>query len=61
MATRRDGTRIDYRLAGPDAAAARDTYLGPDDVEQVTCEELLRRAETGEVVVLDVRPVEAAT
>ncbi len=37
---------------------ARLAYLGGDDVEQVPREELLRRAETGDVVVLDVRPVE---
>jgi rhodanese-related sulfurtransferase len=35
---------------------ARVSYLGPDDVEQVPREELLRRVETGGVVVLDVRP-----
>ncbi len=76
VATRRDGTRIHYRLAGPDVAAlytrlrgvaghhspqvaaARDTYLGPADTEQVSREELVRRARTGQVVVLDVRPAE---
>jgi rhodanese-related sulfurtransferase/DNA-binding MarR family transcriptional regulator len=36
---------------------ARLAYLG-GDVEEVPREELLRRAETGDVVVLDVRPVE---
>jgi rhodanese-related sulfurtransferase len=73
VATRREGTKIYYRLAGtdvaalyalvrtvasahlPDVEAARTAYLGPD-TEQVTREELLRRAESGEVVVLDVRP-----
>jgi rhodanese-related sulfurtransferase len=39
-------------------AAARDAYLGPDDAEQVSRQELLRRARAGEVVVLDVRPAE---
>ena len=37
---------------------ARVAYLGGDDVEELPREELLRRAETGDVVVLDVRPVE---
>lgn len=37
---------------------ARLAYLGGDDVEQVPREELLRRARAGDVVVLDVRPVE---
>jgi rhodanese-related sulfurtransferase len=43
----------------PDVDVARARYLGiddGDDVEQVGREELLRRAEAGEVVVLDVRP-----
>lgn len=74
VTTRRAGTKIYYRLAGPDVAAlyallrsvanthlpdvaaARLAYLGPD-TEQVTREELLRRADTG-VTVLDVRPRE---
>lgn len=37
---------------------ARVAYLGGDDVEQVPREELMRRAQAGDVVVLDVRPVE---
>lgn len=37
---------------------ARAAYLGGDDVEQVPREELLRRAEAGDVLVLDVRPGE---
>lgn len=45
----------------PDVVAARDRYLGPrtaDDParEEIGRDELLRRARTGEVVVLDVRP-----
>ncbi|MEV4711615.1 metalloregulator ArsR/SmtB family transcription factor [Micromonospora sp. NPDC049374] len=74
VASRRDGTRIHYRLAGDDVAglfqmlrdvaathladvvAASRAYLGPDDAVPVGREELLRRAEQGEVVVLDVRP-----
>lgn len=73
VATRRDGTKVHYRLAGndvaalyalvrtvasehlPDVEAATAAYLGPD-TEQVTRAELVRRAESGEVVVLDVRP-----
>jgi len=76
VATRRDGVRIHYRLAGQDVAAlyallrqvaqthqagvetARTAYLGTDEVEEVGREELLARAESGEVVVLDVRPAE---
>ncbi|RSM80878.1 ArsR family transcriptional regulator [Kibdelosporangium aridum] len=75
VTTRREGTKIYYRLAGddvaglyalvrtvasdhlPDVEAARAAYLGPD-TEQVDRVELLRRAQSGEVVVLDVRPRE---
>lgn len=75
VATRREGTKVFYRLAGQDVAAlyalvrsvatervpevarARGAYLGPD-TDQVSREELLRRAAAGEVVVLDVRPAE---
>jgi rhodanese-related sulfurtransferase len=74
VATRREGTKIFYRLAGPDvadliirarevatahlpdAAAARDNYLGADRIESIGRDELLRRVEAGRVVVLDVRP-----
>jgi rhodanese-related sulfurtransferase/DNA-binding transcriptional ArsR family regulator len=75
VATRRDGTRIYYRLAGddvarlyqalrevarahlPDAEAARAAYLGSDEpAEPVSRSELLRRAQSGEVLVIDVRP-----
>lgn len=76
VATRREGVRIHYRLAGDDVAAlyallrrvaqthqagveaARTAYLGDDRPEGVGREELLARAQTGEVVVLDVRPAE---
>ncbi|MEV3961539.1 metalloregulator ArsR/SmtB family transcription factor [Nocardia sp. NPDC050193] len=76
VATRRDGVRIHYRLAGPDVAAllvllrkvaethqaavapARDAYLGPAAGAELTRDELLARSAAGEVVVLDVRPVE---
>ena len=43
----------------PDVDVARTRYLGieaGEDTEQVDREELLRRAQAGEVVVLDVRP-----
>ncbi|KUN82218.1 ArsR family transcriptional regulator [Streptomyces bungoensis] len=76
VTTRREGTRIHYRLAGDDVAhlfallrtvaethraavpVARDAYLGSDGAQVVTREELRARVETGDVVVLDVRPVE---
>ncbi|APU43417.1 ArsR/SmtB family transcription factor [Streptomyces sp. TN58] len=76
VATRREGVRIHYRLAGDDVAqlfallrrvadrhqaavpAARDAYLGEDGAAEVTHEELLARVEVGNVVVLDVRPLE---
>jgi rhodanese-related sulfurtransferase len=77
VATRRDGNRMYYRLAGPDVAAlyaqlrdvavghladvdvARRAYLGQDGaVEEVGRDELLDRAQAGELVVLDVRPNE---
>ncbi|MFG2290215.1 ArsR/SmtB family transcription factor [Streptomyces sp. NPDC048595] len=76
VATRREGVRIHYRLAGDDvarlfallrkvaerhqaaAAAARDAHLGADDGAHVSREELRARVAVGDVVVLDVRPVE---
>jgi rhodanese-related sulfurtransferase/DNA-binding MarR family transcriptional regulator len=76
VTTRREGTSIHYRLAGPEVfelwrnlrtlAASRLTeverlaaaYLGGrDQLEPVTCEELARRLQDGDpLVVLDVRP-----
>jgi rhodanese-related sulfurtransferase len=75
VATRRDGTKVYYRLAGPDiaelyaqlrnvaarhvadVAVAARAYLGDDDtVEVVDRAELLRRADSGDLIVLDVRP-----
>jgi rhodanese-related sulfurtransferase/DNA-binding transcriptional ArsR family regulator len=76
VTTRREGTSVHYRLAGPEVfelwralrilAAARlaeverlaVAYLGArDQLEPVTREELARRLEDGEpVVILDVRP-----
>ncbi|MBC9728664.1 metalloregulator ArsR/SmtB family transcription factor [Streptomyces sp. TRM68367] len=76
VATRREGVRIHYRLAGDDVAhlfallrkvteshqaavlVARDAYLGEDGAAELTREELQARVEAGDVVVLDVRPVE---
>lgn len=40
----------------PRTELARRAYLGPEDTEEVDTEDLLRRAQGGEVVVLDVRP-----
>lgn len=40
----------------PHTEPARRAYLGPDDTDPVDTEELLRRLDAGEVVVLDVRP-----
>ena len=80
VASRREGIRVYYRLAGDDVAAlyraVRDTasarlldaqaasaaYLGGSAAaEPVAREELLRRAQAGEVLVLDVRPAEEYT
>src|SRR6266511_2761498 len=72
VSTRRDGTSVWYRLAAPEGfeawralralAASRlaAAYLGGRDLlEPVTREELARRLENGdELVVLDVRPAE---
>jgi rhodanese-related sulfurtransferase len=41
-----------------DLAPVAAAYLGPDDTEAVNRDELLRRARTGRVTVLDVRPAE---
>ncbi|WP_449061220.1 ArsR/SmtB family transcription factor [Planomonospora algeriensis] len=74
VTTRKQGTKVFYRLAGADVAAlwahlrgvaaahlaaverARAAYLGSDDAEQLTREELLERVQAGEVTVIDVRP-----
>jgi rhodanese-related sulfurtransferase len=40
----------------PATAPARRAYLGPDDTEAVSREELLERTRSGDLVVLDVRP-----
>ena len=41
----------------PHTELARRAYLGPEDTEAVSTEELLRRLDRGHAVVLDVRPV----
>lgn len=51
-----DTVRAVAQARRPQTQAARRSYLGPEDVEVVDRDELLRRAATGEVVVLDVRP-----
>jgi rhodanese-related sulfurtransferase/DNA-binding transcriptional ArsR family regulator len=76
VATRREGVRIHYRLAGDDVAqlfallrkvaeahqaavaAARDAYLGEDTTGEMSHAELRARVAAGDVVILDVRPVE---
>ncbi|WP_213573821.1 metalloregulator ArsR/SmtB family transcription factor [Rhodococcus sp. USK13] len=42
----------------PDVEAARTAYLGPADTEHVSKDQLLERARSGKVTVLDVRPRE---
>ena len=78
--TRREGTRIYYRLASDavcelfvsvrDLAAeryaevemlVRDYFEARDQLEPVTRDELLSRADDGDIVVLDVRPHEEYT
>jgi rhodanese-related sulfurtransferase/DNA-binding HxlR family transcriptional regulator len=44
------------QLHRPHTEHARRAYLGPADTDAVDTAELLRRLETGDVVVLDVRP-----
>ncbi|MER7008568.1 metalloregulator ArsR/SmtB family transcription factor [Dactylosporangium sp. NPDC000555] len=76
VATRRDGVRIHYRLAGHDVAellallrkvaeqhqtnvpAARTAYLGPDSAPEITRDQLQTRANTGSLLLLDVRPLD---
>jgi rhodanese-related sulfurtransferase/DNA-binding MarR family transcriptional regulator len=76
VSTRKEGTRVYYRLAGTDIAAlwaelrdvasthlaevdrVRSAYLGADDVDEVTRDELLLRLEAGDVTLIDVRPRE---
>jgi rhodanese-related sulfurtransferase len=40
----------------PHTEPARRAYLGPEDTAALDSHELLRRVETGDVVLLDVRP-----
>jgi rhodanese-related sulfurtransferase/DNA-binding transcriptional ArsR family regulator len=75
--TRKEGTKVFYRLSGFDVAAfvvvlrdlarsrlpevdqvVRDYFGARDALEPVGREELLQRAGTGKVVILDVRPVQ---
>lgn len=42
----------------PAAGQARIAYLGPDDTDQLSREELLERVRTGTATVIDVRPIE---
>jgi rhodanese-related sulfurtransferase len=76
VSTRKDGTKVYYRLAGTDIAAlwadlrdvasihlasvdrVRSAYLGADDGDEVTRDELLQRLEAGDVTLIDVRPSE---
>ena len=76
VSTRKEGTKVYYRLAGIDVAAlwaelrdvasthlanvdrVRGAYLGADDVDEVTRDELLSRLKAGEVTLIDVRPSE---
>jgi rhodanese-related sulfurtransferase/DNA-binding transcriptional ArsR family regulator len=77
VATRKDGTRVFYRLSGDDVAAfvvalrdlarsrlaeveqvVRDYFTARDALEPVRREDLVARAERGNVVILDVRPAE---
>ncbi len=77
VTTRREGTRVHYRLAservGELWAALRDVaaahhehlddlaaaYLGNrGELEQVSRDELVRRIDAGEVVIIDVRPAQ---
>jgi len=65
VATRKEGTRVYYRLASSavatthlaDVAAAVTAFLGPE-VEHVARDALLDRARRGDIVVLDVRPAD---
>jgi rhodanese-related sulfurtransferase len=47
--------RVAHELR-PQTEVARRAYLGPEDTDAVDTPELLRRLETGDAVVLDVRP-----
>jgi rhodanese-related sulfurtransferase/DNA-binding transcriptional ArsR family regulator len=44
------------RAHQPAAVEARRTYLGPDDTEELTRDELLERVRAGNATVIDVRP-----
>lgn len=51
------GEMVDFASAHlPDVEAAARAYLGPDDTEEIGRDELLRRVDAGEAILLDVRP-----
>ncbi len=51
------GQLLDFASAHlPDVEAAARTYLGPDDTEEIGRQELLRRIDSGDAILLDVRP-----
>ncbi|MGQ0842107.1 ArsR/SmtB family transcription factor [Actinokineospora sp.] len=74
VVSRKDGTRIFYRLAGEDVARlfaglravagthlaeaerAAEQFLGIDEVEPISRDDLLDRVRNGRAVILDVRP-----
>lgn len=75
--TRKDGTKVFYRLAGDEVAlfvvalrdlarsrlaevdrVVRDYFGARDELEPVSRVELIERAARGDVVILDVRPIE---
>jgi rhodanese-related sulfurtransferase len=78
--TRKEGTRVYYRLADDSVCdlyfmlrdiardrlaevnqIARDYFDARDELEPIGRDDLLRRAQAGDVVVLDVRPTEEYT
>ena len=75
--TRKEGTKVYYRLSGNDVAAfvvalrelarikgaevervVRDYFVARDVLKPLSREELIERASRGDVVIIDVRPVE---
>ncbi len=51
-----DAVRRVAQTHRPGTEVARRAFVGPDDVEEVEREDLLRRVAEGSAVVLDVRP-----
>jgi len=77
VASRKDGTKVFYRLSGDDVAmfvvalrdlarsrlpeveqVVRDYFIARDALEPVRREELLARADRGNIIILDVRPAQ---